>query len=391
MKNAMIVIHKLNGGGAEHAACNLSLSLEQYYHMTLVAFDGRTITYPHCADTVDLGVPPTKKQPARAMLMPRRAMRLRKVKKQRKTDISVALLTAPGIVNALSKRKGEKSVMSIRNYLSVREGSGHMAKLRIRFAAMHSDCVVSVSRSAALDLTKNFGVPAERIKVIYNSVDPELLSRECDANAPAFGKEGPIVVTMGRLHEQKGHWHLIRAMAEVIKTVSDAKLMILGEGAYMDRLKALARELGIEENVYLPGYVVNPHGLVRKSDLFVLTSHYEGMPNAMLEAMACGLPVVSSDCTSGPREILAPDTDTEAVAHDMETAEYGILTPPLGKEWIGAGEPLNKAEQALAEAIRLMLTDEKTRTHYTEKAAERAKDFAPENIAAQWHDLLENL
>lgn len=390
-KNIAIIIHKLYGGGAEHAACNLSLFLQEKCNATLVAFDARKAAYPHTENTLDLGVPAAKNLLQRAMLLPRRVSRLKKIKKDRKIDVSIALLPGPSMASALSRRKGEKTIMSVRNYLSMQDGAKGLSALKTRFTASISDCVVAVSRMAALDLSENFNVPEEKIRVIYNAVDPALLSYDCDESAPWLQDDGPVVVTMGRLHGQKAHWRLIRAMAKVVESIPNAKLVILGDGEYKEKLAALAKELGIEKNVFLPGYVVSPHGYVRRADLFVLSSLYEGMPNAMLEAMACGIPVVSTDCPSGPREILAPDTSITVVAEELEQAKYGILVPPLDKGGFNASDPLSKAEIALAEGMRMLLADRALRAQYAQKAASRAADFAPEVIAGQWHSLVEQL
>lgn len=390
-KNAAIIIHKLYGGGAEHAACNLSLFLQEKCNVSLIAFDARNAAYPHTENTIDLGVPAAKNLVQRLMLLPKRVSRLKKIKQEQKIDISVALLPGPSMASALSRRKGEKTVMSVRNYLSMQEGSKGLSALKTRFTASISDCVVAVSRMAALDLHQNFNVPEEKIRVIYNAVDPALLSHDCDENAPWLQQKGPVVITMGRLHGQKAHWRLIRAMAEVIKKIPDAKLVILGDGEYKEKLQKLAADLGIEQNVFLPGYVVSPHGYVRRADLFVLSSYYEGMPNAMLEAMACGVPVVSTDCPSGPREILAPDTSITEVAEELEQAKYGVLVPQLEKGGFNAEEPLSKAERTLADAIGMMLSDHELRNAYAQKAKAHAADFSPEAIAAQWHALINTL
>lgn len=391
MKNIAIVIHKLYGGGAEHAACNLSLFLQDHCSVSLVAFDARNAAYPHAGHTLDLGVPAARNLLERALLLPKRVHRLRKIKRSGNIDVSIALLPGPSMASALSRRKGEKTVMSVRNYLSMQEGARGLSALKTRFTASISDCIVAVSRMAALDLHQNYHVPQEKIRVIYNSVDPARLSYDCDKNAPWLQSDGPLIVTMGRLHGQKGHWHILRAMKEVVKEHPDAKLLILGDGEYKERLEALAQQLGIEKNVFLPGYVVSPHGFVRRADLFVLTSLYEGMPNAMLEAMACGIPVISTDCPSGPREILAPDTSITQVAQEAEHAQYGILLPPLDKGSFNADDPLSPAETALAKSVSQMLSDDDMRAQYAQKAACRAADFAPDAIARQWLSLIDSL
>lgn len=391
MKNIAIIIHKLYGGGAEHAACNLSLFLEAHFHTTLIAFDARNAAYPHTDDTIDIGIPSARSFLQRLLLLPRRVLRLGSIKRQRHICASVALLPGPSMASALARQKNERIIMSVRNHLSSQEGSTGLSALKTRITAKLSDCVVAVSRVAALDLEQNFGIPRDKLHVIYNAVDPTLLPQQCDESAPWLTTPGKCIVTMGRLHAQKGHWHLLRAMKAVIEQIPDAKLLILGDGEYRQRLLTLAEDLGISQNVYFPGYITAPHGYVRKADVFVLSSLYEGMPNAMLEAMACGVPVVAADCPSGPREILSPDSSITHVAKEIEHAPYGILLPPLSGRDFSSDTPLSKEEQLLAQALIQMLSDDSLREAYAQKARLRASDFSPEQIAAQWASLIQSL
>src|SRR5699024_8973667 len=147
---------------------------------------------------------------------------------------------------------------------------------------------------------------------IYNFYDIEKileLSKEPLTVQDAKIFENPTIVTVGRLAEQKGQWHLIRALNKVKKEIPDVKLIILGEGELEDYLKKLVNDYKLTENVHFLGFQKNPFKYITKSDMYVFPSLYEGFPNALAEGMVCGLPVISSDCESGPREILSPDLD----------------------------------------------------------------------------------
>lgn len=190
-----------------------------------------------------------------------------------------------------------------------------------------ADGVVAVSAGVADNLARAIALPRESIEVIYNPVVGE--QTLCLANAPldhpwfAPG-EPPVVLGVGRLTAQKDFDVLIRAFASVRK-MRPARLMILGEGELRTELEALIRQLGIGADVALPGFQANPLVYMRRAALFVLSSRFEGFGNVLVEAMACGTPVVSTDCPSGPAEILeggkwgrlAPVGDAEALAEAM--------------------------------------------------------------------------
>lgn len=178
-----------------------------------------------------------------------------------------------------------------------------------------ADAVVTVSQGVAEDLV-NLGFRSTNMKVIYNPVvTPELCEKITELpEHPWFAPNSPpVILGVGRLEMQKDFATLIRAFAKV-HSQRPARLMILGEGISRPQLEALVRELGVEENVALPGFVANPYAYMARSAVFVLSSLFEGLPTVLIEAMAAGTSVVSTDCKSGPSEIL-------------ENGRYGKLVP----------------------------------------------------------------
>jgi glycosyltransferase involved in cell wall biosynthesis len=172
----------------------------------------------------------------------------------------------------------------------------------------YADAVVAVSRGVAEDLVTTTKLPMEKIKVIYNPViTPELFAKaEEPLDHPWFRPgEPPVVLGVGRLTQPKDFPTLIRAFA-LVRKERPARLMILGEGEERPKLEALVRELGLEEDVALPGFVENPYKYMKRAAVFVLSSRWEGLPTVLVEALALGIPVVSTDCPSGPREVLEP-------------------------------------------------------------------------------------
>ncbi|TDA69508.1 MAG: glycosyltransferase [Clostridia bacterium] len=169
-----------------------------------------------------------------------------------------------------------------------------------------ADAVVAVSRGVAEDLVRTTGILQESIKVIYNPVvTPELLEKAREPlDHPWFAPgQPPVILSVGRLTAAKDYPTLIRAFA-LVRAERPARLVILGEGEERPRLESLVRELHLEAYVALPGFVENPYAYMTCASVFVLSSAWEGLPTVLIEALALGTSVVSTDCPSGPQEIL---------------------------------------------------------------------------------------
>ena len=180
----------------------------------------------------------------------------------------------------------------------------------------HSDALIAVSEGVADDLRQELGASAPPIHVVYNpTVTPELVQlAAAPVPHPWLDAAGPpVIVAVGRLVAAKGYDVLLRAFAQV-RRGRRCRLIILGEGPDRNALEQQARHLQVDRDVLIPGFVVNPFAWLSRAALYVLSSRVEGLPNALVQAMACGTPVVSTDCPSGPREIL-------------ESGQWGQLVP----------------------------------------------------------------
>jgi glycosyltransferase involved in cell wall biosynthesis len=170
-----------------------------------------------------------------------------------------------------------------------------------------ADGYIAVSQGVAEDMISSLNIRKKKVHVVYNPVfSNELFNKkEEPVDHPWFKITGvPVILGAGRLSAQKDFNTLIRAFA-IVRKVREAKLIILGEGSEFGNLKNLAVQLKIDKDVDLPGFVENPFAYMNRARLFVLSSKYEGLPGVLIQAMACGCPVISTDCPSGPREILA--------------------------------------------------------------------------------------
>jgi len=179
-----------------------------------------------------------------------------------------------------------------------------------------------------------------------------------------------VFVTIGRLTQQKGQWDLIEAFYH---TKLDAHLVILGSGEKEQELKALVKKYSLEEKVFFLGFQSNPFKFLYNADIFVLSSLWEGFGNVIVEAMRCELPVISTDCKSGPREILAPDTDITLDTQRVEMAKFGILTP--------VANPI-----ILAQALSEIYYNDDLAKNYRQRSIQRAKDYSKELIVEEFEN-----
>jgi glycosyltransferase involved in cell wall biosynthesis len=335
-KHIALFLPSLRGGGAEKVMVNLALGfVEQGLKVDLVLAkaEGPYLSrVPEEVRVVDLG--------ARRVLysLPGLVRYLRRERPQ-------AMLSALNYANIVAiwakllARVQTHLVVSEHNTLSCSTQNASSVRVKllpllIKIFYPYADAVVAVSHGVAEDLITMTGLPMEKVKVIYNPViTPELFAKaEEPLDHPWFRPgEPPVVLGVGRLTQQKDFPTLIRAFA-LVRKERPARLMILGEGEERPKLEALVRELRLEEDVALPGFVDNPYKYMKRAAVFVLSSRWEGFGIVLVEAMALGTPVVATDCPSGPAEIL-------------ENGKWGHLVP--------VGEPLH-----LARAILKILQDD---------------------------------
>jgi glycosyltransferase involved in cell wall biosynthesis len=235
-------------------------------------------------------------------------------------------------------------------------------KLRrtMRWSYPRANGVVAVSGGAARSLAQLAGIQTDRVSVIHNPVRPPssaLMRQPCTAAPEWADFDGPRLIAVGSLKPAKDFALLLNAFAKV-RQQAKARLLILGEGPLRAELEALTRRLGLDGAVDMPGFVTDPYPYLAKADLFVLSSAWEGFGNVIVEAMACGTPVVSSDCPSGPREIL-------------EGGRYGRLVPGADAE-------------ALAQSILATLRED----HDRDALIRRAGDFSVDAAAEKYLRLL---
>lgn len=385
-KNIAIIITKLNGGGAERCASNLSIELSKIYNVYLIVFDARDIAYPYGGTLIDLKIPKASNALSRYLGVIKRAFQLHRLKKKHNIEVSISLLEGPNLVNVLSKWK-ERTIVSVRNCMSKQPG-GLIANKIIQFASKKADLTVSLSKMVGMDLVENYGIMPEKIVTIYNHVDKNLLERQNSKSEISLNLSRRYIVSMGRLHRQKGHWHLIKAFKRVSEICPDLDLLLLGDGPLKNTLDKLVKDLNLQKRVIMPGYIEAPHRYFKYCEMFVLSSLYEGLGNVLLEAQAFGLPIISTDCQSGPREILSPDSDLYQKAIDVEYGKFGILVPIDETTDIDPRADLTAQENMLAETIIRLHNDRSLLDNYRTCSLEGADRFNKGKIINDWMSLI---
>lgn len=224
----------------------------------------------------------------------------------------------------------------------------------VRRAYKHASGVIAVSDGAATAVATCMGLNRPEVQVIYNPVITNDLFAKAEANANhpwLKPNQVPVVLGLGRLTRQKDFGTLVESFAQM-RGRCPARLMILGEGEERPALEALIERLGISDDVALPGFVANPYPYLRKASAFVLSSAWEGLPTVLIEALALGVPLVATDCESGPSEILnngqlgalVPVGDIDAMANAMYRAITTKHSKPGDSSWTKFTVPVATAE-----------------------------------------------
>ncbi len=311
-KTIAVVINSLKlGGGAERVASIVGSELNKRgYPVHFLVFTDAQDKYEYSGNYFNVGKGININSSLSSLLaIFRRAWRIKKYCKKRNIDTIISFMEEANFASIVSKtifKNKSKTIISIRNNpFNKKKNAKKIMKLFYPFASS----ITVVSRKIKKDLQNNFGL--EKIEVIYNPVDfqkIQILKKEkLSSKYQKLFQNSFVFINIGRLTEQKGQYYLIRAFRDVKKKAENTKLIILGEGPLRKKLEKLIKTLGLENDVFLLGNRANVYKYLANSNCFILSSLWEGLPNTLLEAMAVGLPAISTDCATGSREIIAQD------------------------------------------------------------------------------------
>ena len=412
-KNILLLIPQLTFGGAERVFHDHGRELARAGHtVTECVFDSRgRVDFPTHNRLVGLDVPATGVSSLhKVKVWWRRVQRLRQIKRELQIDVCISHLEGADYLNLLSKGD-EQIIVCVHN--SKRHDPGYVGasgwlrrRLLMPVLYRRADSVVAVSRDLRQELIEYLGLPAGLVHTINNFVELEAVRARAVASLPpaeaALFAHGPVLVVAGRLSREKNQPALLPVLMGLLQArPAAARLLLLGDGPLRPALVAAATHQGLRVwdgaaqegtpppnpalyDVILLGFRSNPFPYIVQAALSVLPSLTEGFPMAICEAMACGVPVASADCPTGPREILAPATPATQRAGAPEWAEFGLLLPLL--------EPSTTQSTVVAAwvaALGELLHDPARRAHYVAQSLLRAEAFGPEPVLAQWEALIQ--
>lgn len=362
-----VFLPALEGGGAERAMLHLAQGFADRGLKTDVVVaqaEGAYLEqFPDNVRLVDLQ--------SRFPVVVSKTFALRRYLQQHRPDV---LLSALDIVSSATWARqlagaSTRVIMCVQTNLSQQfrdhqpNSMGRVRPQLVRWFYPWADEIVAASHGVAADVAQMTEIPRDRIQVIHNPVvTPKVRAKIQEPLDHPWFKPGepPVLLGVGRLVSQKDFFTLIKAFAQV-RQQCPARLMILGEGEQRPELEALVRELNLTDAVALPGFAENPYTYMAHAGVFVLSSIFEGFGNVVAEALAAGTPVVSTDCESGPAEIL-------------EQGRYGKLVP--------VGDPA-----ALAAAIVTTLQQPRN----SDSLRARANAFSIATVTEQYLDVLQHL
>ena len=382
-KHLAILIYSLASGGAERVVSVLLPELIKDYHITLVLMNSKifynipkevNIFYLEKSKADESGI-------KKLLKLPILAWKYRNFCYKNGIEISLSLMSRPNYINILAKIFGNraKTIISERSMPSLQYGykalSSKLNRWLISYLYPKADAIIANSFGNRADLISNFKIPKEKIRVIYNPFDFEYIASKAKEPLKNWRKRAFTYVTIGRLDEGKNHTLLIKALAKMNRR--DVELIIIGDGELRSNLEELVDSLDLKGEVKLVGRQKNPFSWIANSDCFIFGSNHEGFPNVLIEALACNTPIISTDCLSGPREILNFDTSYNEQIEDIKVAKFGILVP------------VNDIDM-MSLAMEKVYNDDNLRKELSKSAICSNQRFRKDKIVKEWIKILED-
>ncbi|MEO7445654.1 MAG: glycosyltransferase [Ferruginibacter sp.] len=394
--NIVFLIPSLYGGGQEKAGRMLCRYLSAHHQVTAVCFeDPGGLAESYGCPVVYLPIPTSKNFISKSAAAFSRVRQLRKLKRNLKAEMSIAFGNTAIILNVLSSIKEIKIAAVRQSFNRIRKIKTSTMVLHMRlyvWALRRSEKIMVVSEAIKKELETWYHI--YNGQVIQNGVDVERIKNLGVEPVPPMKAERQWIIHSGRFDTSKGHWHLLKIFTLIKKQLPGTGLILLGG---VDNSTSTARQIEIfckqlleqknlswsdnfdnNADVVFAGHQQNPFKFISKSTVFVFPSLWEGFPNALIEAMACGIPVVAADCATGPGEILADAVE-----------EYGILLPAFTQDFNPRDTEIQPLEIHWAQTITDLLQNKEKLIYLSRQSERRSQHFTTIQMFAGWQNMIE--
>lgn len=389
-KRIMLIVPMLDQGGLERVCALTAQLLKTSYDVHLVVFNTEGMIYDvsgvHLID-LQLGAVPGKAGKITRLFQ--RAWRLSRLQKKYRIEVSYSFGRTANLANALSMGAVYK-LAACHSFGEIKNGR-YMKLMKRRI-----DKLLCCSKEMAAEVRQLYDINSA---AVWNPCDIEGIL--CQSRKPLmqhaefFEENTTAIAAMGRADDVKGYWHLLKIFRCICEKHENVRLVILGAGDFSE-YQELAQRMGIASKVLFAGMQKNPFAYLSRCRLYVMTSLSEGLPNALVEALTVGLPIVSTACKSGPAEILSESWEQLTIGEHFAESDYGLLTSPLRKEKnmefsLQGGKEihLEQEEQAFADAVLYLLENPNVYDRYKKKSQERAQAFAEEQYQKRIMEYIE--
>ena len=387
-KNIAFVTSDLKSGGSERVASRLTSLFGDRYNNYYIVFNSEDISYEINAELIDLNVPPTDNKAKKVVNTFKRAAGIRRAVREHDIDVLFSFTTIANRAMLFS-RANCKKIGACRGYEDLMLHPANYHRL-IRFGSK----ILFNSRESEEYYLAKYPGDAAKCVTIENLFDigniREMAKEELSPEHAAFFASHKTLTTVGILSRHKGHWDLLKSFEILKEKVPDAGLVIVGHRGLLEKqIKEMAANNKYREDILFTGYQSNPFKFLAKSDVYVHSSISEGFPNAIIEAMACGAPCVSTACATGPCEIMFDEYRKVSPKGDYVIADNGVLTPVFDGIIDYDYSHKSEAHEVFAAAAERLLSDKELAVKLARAGAARADRCDEAMIADKYFELIE--
>lgn len=379
-KKIVVLTYSLGGAGAERVVANLLnyLDREKYdIHLVLMNTDIEYEIFPDQKIHYIEKSYRYEKEFFKFIKLPMLAYRLAKYCNRNNIEMVLAVMSRPNLIAGMARFFGLKSTVLISERCYTPDMykkdslTGRIKVALLKNCYKKADAILPNSRGAAKALQEQFGIKSN-YHIVKNPTNIRKIKELAEIPPErALPADKFTFINVATFRSEKNQDLLVDAAAELKN--EDFRLILIGKGEELERIKNKVHTLGLDDKITFINFTDNPYQYMKRADCFLLSSLTEGFPNVLIESMVCGLPIVSVDCKSGPRELLAPTSslDTVIASNEIEIAEYGILCA-------------NNCKTSLAIAMKWVLNNKEKVQGYKQKGIEKANEFEIKKVCDEF-------